>query len=230
LIVAASYIPGPTSSKELIEFVKIFQPYAEKGSQYKELRQKGFSQADPNGNGHSSLAEVEVFINHTLVKAFPLKSPKPDQLFRKFRKSFLYAFNAARSLHASDENDDKEAQEANDAYLTFPEFRMFNAYLCVYAGMLDGFFAIDGTVDEYTDNKIDRAEFVKSFKYVNAHGFSTMVMKTDKEARDLFTAVDADGSGKIAYNEWFEHIAKAESEENTKVGRLLSPNSIALVQ
>ena len=46
----------------------------------------------------------------------------------------------------------------------------------------------------------------------------------------MFTQVDVDGSGKIAYNEWFDYIAKAEIEKNTKVGQLLSPNSVTLAQ
>lgn len=242
-----SYSPGKTSSQDLVEFTKIFQPYAEKANKYNDLRQKGFPKADPNGNGHASLYEIESYIQNTLVSAFPASSNRGEDLFRRYRKAFLYAFNAARALHdgpagssdagSSSDQEEKDERgikelgiEAADAYITFTEFRMFNACLLVYAGMLDAFYILDGSHDGYADNKINMEEFVKSYKNVTGHGFSTLsnsVLKTEKDVQQMFHAMDRDGSGRIAYREWFDYIKKAEVEKNTTVGLLITPNCIA---
>ena len=58
-------------SKELVQFVRVFQDLGEKGKKCDALRQEAFIDADPNGNGNCSLAELETYLLKKLLAEFP---------------------------------------------------------------------------------------------------------------------------------------------------------------
>jgi len=226
VIVAEAYQPGISSSKDLIDFVRIFAPYAEKNDEAMKMRRKGYSVADTNANGECSLAELENFISSTLLGSF-VGNVRGRSLFALFRPSYIKAYNAAKAIKRNDGSvlaGTKNATE--DDFVSLCEFRVFNAYLCIYAGMFDAFARIDGMGegrDENDDMRVDLNEWMTCYETVKDHGFVAFKnVSNDEEARAAFQSMDDNDGGKVLLGEWCEYVKKAEIEEKTKMGKLLS--------
>ena len=133
---------GKSASKDLFAFMDCFQPLAEKDKKGEELRKKAFRSADPNGNGLCSLAELETWVLSVLLAKYPKSKDgkeKGRDLWELFRPSYIRAFTDAKDF----KHDDKETIEGTkaataDDFVSKGEFRLFNAYLCVYASMVSG--------------------------------------------------------------------------------------------
>jgi hypothetical protein len=142
---------GPSATPELVAFLTCFAPLAEETPAGAALRAEGFLTADPNGNGLCSLAELETFVLKRLTATFPrtgkgreLKEPGKD-IFDAFRPSYIRAFSDAKDYKADDGAKIKGTKKATaDDFVSAEEFRLFCAYLCVYAAMGDAFSKIDG--------------------------------------------------------------------------------------
>mmetsp|Transcript_18798 Transcript_18798/g.25878 ORF Transcript_18798/g.25878 Transcript_18798/m.25878 type:complete len:287 (-) Transcript_18798:216-1076(-) len=226
VIVSEAYQPGPSSSSDLIDFVRLFQPYAEKSKDATALRKKGFLSADMNGNGECSLAELENYIMTTIMGS-KIEKDRKKNLFKAFRPSYIRAYNAAKSIKSNDGTVLSGAKNATeDDFVSFGEFRVFNAYLCIYAGMFDAFSRIDGMGEgrnEGDDLRIDLDEWMGCYKQVKDHGFVGLAnVSNDDEAKATFQVIDDNGGGKLHLVEWCEFIKKAEIEAKTKMGTLLS--------
>jgi len=97
------------------------------------------------------LAELETFVLKTLVTKYPktgkgkeMKEPGKD-IFTAFRPSNLRAFSDAKDYKADTGAKIKGAKKATaDDFVSVEEFRLFGAYLCIYAAMSDAFSKIDG--------------------------------------------------------------------------------------
>ena len=78
------------ASQDYFDFAKCFEPYCAKTPEAEKLREEGMVEADPNGNGLCSLAELETFVLKRLLSNYPntgkgkdLKTPGKVCLFRK---------------------------------------------------------------------------------------------------------------------------------------------------
>ena len=136
---------GKSASKDLVNFMDCFQPLAEKTDAAQELRKKAFGAADPNGNGLCSLAELETWVMGVLVQKFPKKGkdkkgndlePGKD-LWDAFRPSYIKAFTDAKDYSHDDGTKISGTKNAKaDDFVSKGEFRLFCAYLCIYAAMV----------------------------------------------------------------------------------------------
>jgi hypothetical protein len=134
---------GQTASKELRDFVSVFEPLAANTTEGSRLREEGFRAADPNGNGLCSLSELDTFVKLCLVTKFPntgkgkeRKTPGED-LWKAFRPCYIRAFKVAAD-YAKDDGETiagtKNAKQ--DDFVSNEEFSFFLAYVCIYASMV----------------------------------------------------------------------------------------------
>lgn len=208
-VVTNAKSPGQSCSIDLKDFIRVFQPLTEKTSKGKDLRLKNFSQVDQNRNGYASLAEIDSFIKSALSKS--LLRSRTDFLFNCFRKSYIKAFQWAKTV--CEAGNDQVA----DDYVTFPEFRLFNVFLCIYATLLDAFHSINKTSET-----IDYHEFMKSYKNSRDYGFRALAsIQSIKDATETFKNLDPDGSEKVSYNEWCTYIINVEIETGTDLGKIM---------
>ncbi len=213
MVISGAWSPGSSSSQELLDFLRVFQPLAEKTTLGKKDRQKHFQSADQNRTGYAALAEIEIFIKRALTGSFP--KDKAKDLFLRYRKCYIKAFHSAKSLHEHGEMHDTDS--AHEQYVTFSEFRLFVAYLCIYAGMFDAFATINETSD-----RIDFKEFMDAYKYVRDYGFVALSsLNSPSDATDAFSKLDSDDSKQVSYAEWIEFIVDAEIEADTDLGKLM---------
>ena len=86
-----------------------------------------------------------------------------------------------------------------DDFVTFDEFRVFNAYACVYAAMFDAFAKIDGGGagrDANDDLRVDLDEWKRGYKNVASYGFVAfegLKEKSKKDAKAIFEEIDDNG-------------------------------------
>ena len=172
---------GPSATKDCVRFVGCFAPLgdANAGGLAESLRDAAFKAADPNGNGHCSLAELETWVLQVLVAKYPrvgkgkdMKEPGKD-LFTTFRPSYLRAFSDAKDYQADSGAKIKGAKNAtDDSFVQKGEFRLFCCYLCIYATMYDAFSRLDGGSkgrDHNDDLRLEQSEFevIHMIFYVN---------------------------------------------------------------
>ena len=62
---------GKSASKDYFSFAACFEPLCAETPEAAALRVEGFKDADPNGNGLCSLAELETFVLKRLVSKYP---------------------------------------------------------------------------------------------------------------------------------------------------------------
>jgi hypothetical protein len=93
-------------SESFIKFQAAFEPLCAETSEGEKLREEGFLDADPNGNGLCSLAELETFVLKLLVKkyhrvgtGYSMEEPGKD-LFKDFRPCYMRAFVDAKDYKA----------------------------------------------------------------------------------------------------------------------------------
>eukprot|EP00978_Attheya_sp_CCMP212_P030753 scaffold114210_cov55-Attheya_sp.AAC.6 len=199
---------GSSASEDALEFVKVFKPLSLKGSVSQTLRKSEWAAADPNGNGLLSLAEADAWINRRLIAA------GRQDLWDKFRPCYVRAFGRAKDIAAG----------STDDYVTITEFRFLNAYICIYAAMLDAFAVVDGSgLDESArqdDRRISKEEWTIAYKNVSNSGFVGLANISDPEK--TFAAMDEDGAGMVLFKEWCEFLAGEEIDAMTEVGKMLA--------
>jgi hypothetical protein len=132
---------GKSASKELFDFMGCFQPLAEKTPEGEKLRKLAFRAADPNGNGLCSLAELETWVLGVLLAKFPKKSKAAPEVGRdmwdRFRPCYIRAFTDAKDFKADDGEVLEGTKSATaDDFVSKGEFRLFCAYLSIYAAMV----------------------------------------------------------------------------------------------
>ena len=204
--------PGPSADLRL--FQSTFQPLVDlKDPHAKKDRAAAWKNADPNGNGLLSLAEVDSWIQTALVAKH--RQLKGKQLYKLYRPAYILAFDAAKSL----------AEGGNDDYVTKKEFRLMIAYLNLYADLFDAFAAIDGGgpgVDANDDRRISRDEWMKGHHSVSTFDWTKLHKITDAEAEAVFDQMDADNGGMVLLNEWCDYLIRAEVRAGSDTGKLLS--------
>eukprot|EP00941_MAST-03F_sp_MAST-3F-sp1_P005264 g5264.t1 len=164
-------------------------------------RVQGWLAADPNGNGHMSLAECDAWIAKAL-KAFEGEE-NGERIWKAFRPSYIRAFNDAKDLVGGKGSN-------NNDYVEAKEFRGLCAYLCLYAVMYDAFSLIDGgggTVDDKAgdDRKMSPDEWKAGYKKLKDIGFAGLreVAEGDEaNAEAVFNEMDENKKGAVLLNEF----------------------------
>lgn len=202
----------------------------EKSCHGRKLLVDGWGIADPNGNGLCSLAELENFVKVKLSTQYPkkdsAKSTEGSELWAYFRPCYLRAFNDAKDYKKDDGSiiEGTNGSTADD-FVSKSEFRLFCAYLCVYAAMYDGFSKIDGFGEgkEGDDRRIDLAEWIAGYESVSDLGFAAFEKVVDDEtALSVWGTMDSNGGGFVLLDEWCKYIKAAEIERGTQIGALLA--------
>lgn len=210
------------SRKDLLEWLRVFEPLIHPTAESRELRKKEWKRLDSNGSRQVSSSEVSLFIKS---KLFTSKVKDADRLWALYRPSYIRAFKDATDI----ENDDADD---NDNYITPKEMRMLILFLCIYVTMYDAFMAIDGDsegVTETDDQRFSFAEFkrahLKLMKHKkNMYGFTALdeMIKGIKKSQEIFEEMDNNKAGKILLAEWCDYLEKHEVEAGTFVGKSLS--------
>jgi hypothetical protein len=224
---------GSDASADFFSFTEVFHPFAEKTPGAKDMREVGFITADPNGNGLCSLAELETFVLKTLVTKYPRRGKGRDMvergrdLFDAFRPCYIRAFTDAKDYEKDTGEEIENTKKATaDDFVSQREFRLFCAYLCIYAAMYDAFAKVDGGGvgrDANDDRRIDLKEMEAGYKGVTGYGFKAFEgMEKKKDAKAVFEAMDDNGGGIVLLDEWCEFLKQAEIEAGTPLGDILA--------
>jgi len=223
--VAGAYTPSKKASPDLKDFIQAMQPFSEKTLICGNLRKAAFKSADANGTGKCSLASIGQHVRSSLKKEHDIV--RGEELFDLYRPSFIRAFTAAKAIAKTGDPDD-------DNYINFAEFRVLNAYLCVFAGMTDAFMKVDGGgpgVSEDDDRRVEIKEWMESYDTFSASTFVGLTgIKNDADATAVFGEMDADGKGMVLLSEFCEYIRTKEIESKTPLGKLLYQDSLKVKQ
>jgi hypothetical protein len=225
------------ASKDFFQFSDCFEPMCAETPEGAALREVGWKDADMNGNGLCSLAELETFLLKSLVSKYPklgkgvpgvsMFEPGKD-LFKAYRPCYIRAYTDAKDYKADTGKVIKGTKKAtDDDFVSKEEFRLFCVYLIVYAAMFDAFAKIDGGGagrDAGDDKRIELTEWLNGYKNVPDYGFVALEnINTKAEATEVFnTKIDDNGGGIVLMDEWCEFIKAAEVEAGTPVGKLLA--------
>mmetsp|Transcript_12756 Transcript_12756/g.25927 ORF Transcript_12756/g.25927 Transcript_12756/m.25927 type:complete len:231 (-) Transcript_12756:343-1035(-) len=210
---------------------------AANGEEGKKLRKKGFSMADPNGNGLCSLAELEGFVLKSLLAKFPKDIKKKDDrgdvleygkdLFTAFRPCYIRAFADAKDYKADTGKVIEGTKKASaDDFVSKGEFRLFCAYIIMYAAMFDAFSKIDGGGagrDANDDRRVDLNEWLTGYGGITKYGFVALTgMGDEVAATGVFNSMDDNGGGVVLLEEFCTFIKATEMKAGTEMGALLA--------
>jgi len=211
-------------------FVNCFAPLTGKGDASKAVRKQSWLAVDPNGNGLVSLAEFDGWIKKSLMLNLEPDNDTADRLWKLYRPSYIRAFNDAKDI--GKERPVKSTTSATgdtittEDYITKGEFRLANAYLCLYAAMFDAFALLDGGSEGTTatdDRRVSLEEFTKGMPAVVAKKYGFVALsEVGDNAEATFKKIDADGKGMVLLNEWCKWIEKAEQDAGTDYGKMLA--------
>jgi len=129
---------GESASNELNLFIQCFKPMTEKTASGLKLLKNGFRLADPNGNGMCSLAELDCFVKTQLLSIYPENQGKvAKELYKYYRPCYIRAYNDAKDYKKDDGTVIAGTEDCTaDDFVSKGEFRLFCAYLCIYAAMV----------------------------------------------------------------------------------------------
>jgi hypothetical protein len=216
---------------DLRAFVSNFAPLAQPGDGAEAARKQTWLAVDPNGNKLVSLAEFDGWIQKTLLLTATNEAEKDEamRLWKLYRPSYIRAFNDAKD--ATPDRPIKTVGTAStDDYVTFQEFRLAVAYLCMYAAMFDAFAAIDGGGSGTTasdDRRVSLAEFEAAIPSIGSAGYGFVGLAgiadaaSEDSAESVFKQIDSDGKGMILFAEWCAFLEAAEIKAGTLAGRML---------
>ena len=181
-------------------------------------REEAWRLWDPNGNGYLSLAEVDLGVKMTL-QSFLKDAGAGEAVWRRFRPSFIRAFNDAKDAAAA-------ASSLSDDYVTKGEFRLLLSYLGYYATWFEVFAMVDGCSDGTTatdDRRISRDEWEEGIEKVVAAGLSWAPYVALRSATSAsFDEMDSNGGGYVLLIEFCAWLKAAEVEAATPAGLALA--------
>ena len=150
-------------------------------------------------------------------------------LFDAFRPCYIRAYTDAKDVMEDDGTvlDGTKSSTADD-FVSWGEFRMLNAFLCIYAAMYDAFAKIDGATSggaatgrDGDDLRMDKSEWLAGYKRVTGYGFlglSEDKLTNETTAMAVFNKIDDNGGGIVLMEEWAEYIKNCELEAGTELG------------
>jgi hypothetical protein len=212
------------------KFIEVFGLMAGKDATGKAMRTQGWCAVDPNGNGQASLAEVDGWIQKSLITALAPDKEEAIRVWKCFRPSYIRAFNDAKDL--GKKGKIKGAKTATkDDYCDKGEFRGLAAYICLYAIMYDAFALIDGgggDVDNKAgdDRKMTLDEWKAGRSKITNYGFAALKAAADGDAAAKFKEINAGVDGAkdnvVMLIEFCAWIEKEEAKAGTSWGKLLT--------
>ena len=123
-----------------------------------------------------------------------------------FRPCYIRAYNDAKDIMDDDGTKLEGTKSTADDFVSKGEFRMLNAYLCVYAAMYDAFAKVDGGGagrDAGDDLRIELAEWMGGYAQATGYGFVALSsIKSDSAAKEAFQKMDDNGGGIVLLDEW----------------------------
>lgn len=212
-------------SKDCITFLECFEGLIGTDKKSKAARVQGWRALDNNGNGHVSLAETGKWIQDSLINYTESKETG-TRIYKAFYRSYIRAFKDAADASADKAIKGGKKKLSTDDYVQKVEFRLLNAYLCIYAMMFDHFSLLDGGtggIDKNDDRKISPDELKKGAgKFKKSPFVATKILALGKESLDTaFKQMDADGKGAVLLVEFCNWVKAAEIELDTPFGKLL---------
>eukprot|EP00592_Proboscia_alata_P003761 CAMPEP_0194366774 /NCGR_PEP_ID=MMETSP0174-20130528/14853_1 /TAXON_ID=216777 /ORGANISM="Proboscia alata, Strain PI-D3" /LENGTH=232 /DNA_ID=CAMNT_0039142171 /DNA_START=89 /DNA_END=784 /DNA_ORIENTATION=+ len=211
---------GSSASQDARDFINCFIQFSGKDKESSlSDRKKEWSVIDRNKIGSISKAEIDTWIREKLVNA--LGPDRGQQLKELFKSTFLRAYGNAK--HISGTKGDTRLSGTDS--VTFKEFRIFIAYLCIYALMDDAFFTLKGsfpTDDEKKTRTLSLQEWCNGYSHVNHHGFFALRNILEEDIETMFHKIGKNGSGYIFLDEWCNFLEKTEAKMGTYMGNLLS--------
>ena len=205
-------------------FLECFRPLTTNDAVSRSKRDAAWQRADPNYNGHLSLAETDGWILQTLVDA--RGGDDGETIWRAFRPSYIRAFNDAKDVMANKPVGSGGIAEYDD-YVQRSEFRLLCAYLCAYAEMYNAFAAVDGGgrgVATDDDRRVTVEEFTAAYETLGALPF--VAFESGADPAEVFNAMDADGKGMVLLAEWCAFIEKMEIRKGGAFAETLSKGEI----
>lgn len=231
--IAGVYKPPKDAPQDLKDFFRSFQPYAEKLATSRSLRKNGFA-AHGDGSGVWTLVDVESFVYNTLEE----DASDVGWLFMKYKPSFFAAFSNAVELNkiaweqeVTHENGNVNVIDgAGDDRISFREFRMLNAFLCIYASMLEAFISVRGreaysSGSMYDDDtlSLSKSEWIDGRGNIEEADFVALKNVSDiHTARTIFKKMDIHELNKVTFMEFCKFVKEAEVHSKTALGRLLA--------
>lgn len=169
---------------------------------------------DPNGNGYLSLAEVDLAVKTTL-QDFVKNDAAGEAIWKRFRPSFIRAFNDAKDAAAA------PAQMSSE-YVSNHEFRILVAYIGYYATWFEVFSMIDGAAGDSTatdDRRISLAEWELGVNKIVRAGLTwAPYVALSSATKASFAQMDLNQGGYVSLNEFCDWIKAAEIEAKTPAG------------
>lgn len=204
-------IAGNSASSDVKSFLKVFGSLAQKGDDAKELRRVEWWDADKTRTGRLSLDAVNRWIQSKLAKAFGTK--RGSTLWKNYQVIYGYAFQSAM-----------EVPNRNPSDLLCPaEFRLLNAYLCIYALAMDAFVSIfenPSIISVTEERKLNRTDWMDGHQRAAKHGFVALTNASDN-ALIIFDELDTNNDGCVSLAQWFHFLKENEISCGTPIGWLI---------
>ena len=150
-----------------------------------------FRLTDHSGNGYASVAEFDAWIQKRLLESPTLRPDEAERLWRAFRPCYIRAHADAADVTVNKRVGGTRSATTDD-FIQFSEFRLANAYLCIYAGMFDAFSLIDGESEGTTlsdDRRISLAEWQDGYSRVKLFGFKALADIADDHCSTVFNHI-----------------------------------------
>jgi len=207
--ISSIFTLGAGASHDLKKFVLPFIPYTEKTIEGQKLRVSGFKNIDEKGNGQVSMTELDNFIQAVLRQTY--EESQASYLYQHFRPSYPRAYSKSKSLNPTKMGD----------FITVTEFRIFNAYTCIFASMFDAFSKVAGG-DDAEITVICLRDFIDRFNEIRGYGFVALDdIRTKVEARELFEVMDTSGGETVEFDTFCSYLEETEERNMTSFGDLL---------
>lgn len=232
-----------SSSGDLFRFIYALQYLCAKGKAHGIFRRLSWQELDINGNGIVSLAETGGWLKTHLINFYAKKEQAgfgvggedAVLLYKHFYPSFIRAFLDAADWGSASKVTQKgggkrysanpKTDTTTDDYVQFGEFRLLVTYLCIYATIWEAFGDVDGKgkgIDATDDRRISKDEWLSKGKSLAGHPLLSLSVSANMDADAVFSAMDADGKGKVLLAEFSTYIEDYEFALGTRWGQLLN--------
>jgi hypothetical protein len=162
-------------------------------------------------------------------KGKDMQEPGKD-IWDAFRPCYIRAFKDAADWSYDDGTTISGTKSAKqDDFVSIDEFRVFNAYVVIYAAIFDAFAQIDGGGagrDAGDDKRIELHEWLAGYEgLAGLYGFvatQDLAGKSKRGATSIFQKMDDNGGGIVLLEEFATYVKAREIEEDTTLGKCLN--------
>lgn len=199
------------STDDFRDFVKTFQPLANKKSEVHEqsvkLRKSAFKECDSKRSGRICMADIEKFIHSRLKQEH---GPKVgDRIFVLFLPTYLLAYDTTKGFK-------RRISDGDGDFIGFQHFRILNMYLCVFAGMLEAFSRIIGDGDK--NRGMTQKQWIEGREKLTNTGFIALGRNYKDPDENGFNNMSSDEKGLVNFQRFRQWIIEAEISAQTTLG------------